>query len=801
MGWTSNNYLYSPVLNESYETGGVPFENGFERVDKKLSEVLSVGDPDFGNTISDALSYIGDKYRRLRIPPGTYELPKVIPANVELDVMPGATLINPNISIDVEGLSIATTCVVTYRSHGLSTGDRIKISGITQTGWEALNNRIFSIIKIDDNSFRIYFNSSTFSTYDPIVDAGKITKAACNFRGKVLAGRYNIFSTTDGFVTFWMNDEVYPEWWGAKSDNITPSNAAIQAAIDAVAFGVSDIRAGRTSQVVSLAPGGYLFIKRVNLRPGVTLQGAGINTWILLGKTFPTSKVDGYAAFALAESTKADPHRPYTYTLLQDLLIYLYDAPDECRGIWINKSSWKSAWRNLSFKCINPNRPHGGIHVSESEYDENGNILSHAIHDDSIYSNIYFHYLCSSDGAFWVEDTDDFQQCWLEHFNFYACTLNAQFGGCNSYLVHWNNNPVQYPLLSDGSGGVNPRILLTNGAGSPNTFISCYWDVSNTHVNVLYAGNNNVAYETEAYKFMGHQPGMGSYSNVWDIVGYKKLSIKYVDQTTIKYDGDIEHWIVPGITIYSLKGDELITKHIVITSIYNTDNNETIITISGSSFNLEVTQIYRIYEPTRITDSQCTVKGNVYNHPIMIVFGNKGIIQAEWAPISPATRGISKKLTISGTPVYDPKTKLTTISITTNDFTANPAKLNRFTLYRQCSMYCGIVQSGPEMLTLKADKLTIGLNNAGSELRQVLKGTISTNLGTISAGSTSDQLINIAGVQATSFVSVSAAGKLPNGIKIDYCYGVSGAIHLVVTNNSGSAWTPGALNWNYLVIN
>lgn len=75
---------------------------------------------------------------------------------------------------DIQGLSSQNPCVVTWTSHGLSTGDRVSFKGITQTGWTALNGNSYPVTVINANSFSIPFDASGLAAYDSGTDPGLI---------------------------------------------------------------------------------------------------------------------------------------------------------------------------------------------------------------------------------------------------------------------------------------------------------------------------------------------------------------------------------------------------------------------------------------------------------------------------------------------------------------------------------------------------------------------------------------------------------------------------------------------------
>ena len=81
-------------------------------------------------------------------------------------------------AVGIEGLSRADPCVVTWTGHGLSTGDYVAITGITQADWIALKDKIYKITLIDVNSFSLdgVDTSGIGVAYDPGTDPGQISK-------------------------------------------------------------------------------------------------------------------------------------------------------------------------------------------------------------------------------------------------------------------------------------------------------------------------------------------------------------------------------------------------------------------------------------------------------------------------------------------------------------------------------------------------------------------------------------------------------------------------------------------------
>lgn len=76
----------------------------------------------------------------------------------------------------IEGLSQAAACVVTWTGHGMTTGDKVTFASITQAGWSALNAE-HTITYVGVNSFTVPVNSSGYAApYDAGVDAGTIVE-------------------------------------------------------------------------------------------------------------------------------------------------------------------------------------------------------------------------------------------------------------------------------------------------------------------------------------------------------------------------------------------------------------------------------------------------------------------------------------------------------------------------------------------------------------------------------------------------------------------------------------------------
>lgn len=76
----------------------------------------------------------------------------------------------------IEGLSRAAACVVSWTGHGMTTGDKVTFADITQEDWTALNAE-HTITYIDANSFSIPVNTSGYAgDYVPGTDAGTVVE-------------------------------------------------------------------------------------------------------------------------------------------------------------------------------------------------------------------------------------------------------------------------------------------------------------------------------------------------------------------------------------------------------------------------------------------------------------------------------------------------------------------------------------------------------------------------------------------------------------------------------------------------
>ncbi|HOR79075.1 MAG TPA: hypothetical protein PLG04_09860 [Anaerolineaceae bacterium] len=74
----------------------------------------------------------------------------------------------------IEAISRANPCEITITGHGLVDGDVMQIgTAITQADWVGLNNKVWPITKLTDDTFTVAFDSSAFATaYDAGTDPG-----------------------------------------------------------------------------------------------------------------------------------------------------------------------------------------------------------------------------------------------------------------------------------------------------------------------------------------------------------------------------------------------------------------------------------------------------------------------------------------------------------------------------------------------------------------------------------------------------------------------------------------------------
>jgi len=135
------------------------------------------------------------------------------------EVSLGLTCIRTTVAI--EAMTRANPCVVTWTGHGLTTGKPVMIgdTDITQAGWTALNDKIFAVTRIDDNSFSLDgVDSSGFAAvYNAVTDPGQIHK-----------GTFYVAKQATAMKDFTSGVAAATDHWGATGvaammDEFTPA--------------------------------------------------------------------------------------------------------------------------------------------------------------------------------------------------------------------------------------------------------------------------------------------------------------------------------------------------------------------------------------------------------------------------------------------------------------------------------------------------------------------------------------------------------------------------------------------------
>jgi len=108
--------------------------------------------------------------------------------------------------VAIAGLSRANPCVVAWTGHGLTTGAFAQIGAITQAGWTVLNDKIFSITRIDDNSLSLdgVDTSALAADYVPATDPGTIKN-----------GTFYAAKTSIAMKSFTSGTAAATDHWGA----------------------------------------------------------------------------------------------------------------------------------------------------------------------------------------------------------------------------------------------------------------------------------------------------------------------------------------------------------------------------------------------------------------------------------------------------------------------------------------------------------------------------------------------------------------------------------------------------------
>jgi len=126
---------------------------------------------------SDAATRLQNVQQVRVLDPNTAEYQDVAYSAVS-DATPAViTITPPATAVAIAGLSKAAACVVTWVGHGLLSGNKATIAGITQADWSALNAE-HTITKIDADSFSIPVDTSAYGlAYDSGVDPGTIVES------------------------------------------------------------------------------------------------------------------------------------------------------------------------------------------------------------------------------------------------------------------------------------------------------------------------------------------------------------------------------------------------------------------------------------------------------------------------------------------------------------------------------------------------------------------------------------------------------------------------------------------------
>lgn len=179
----------------------------------------------------------------------------------------------------VLALAISGCCTEGRKAKTTMAVSAVELSHIPADGWTALvvssRGRITSDLTLPQNVLLKFENGGCLE-----VDSG----ATLTVAGPIEAPPVRIFSG-GGNVLFGPGrvTEVYPQWWGAQADDALDDTAAIQSAIDSLAY------KGRCAKehvppntgVVLFPAGRYLISSRLTLYDGTTMEGRSPNRTIL----------------------------------------------------------------------------------------------------------------------------------------------------------------------------------------------------------------------------------------------------------------------------------------------------------------------------------------------------------------------------------------------------------------------------------------------------------------------------------------------------------------------------------------
>jgi len=126
---------------------------------------------------SDAATRLANVQRIRALVPNSGEYQDVAYSAVSGATPAIITITPPATAVAIAGLSKAAACVVTWTAHGLISGDKATIAGITQAEWLALNAE-HTITLIGDDSFSIPVDTSGYVlVYDAGTDPGTIIES------------------------------------------------------------------------------------------------------------------------------------------------------------------------------------------------------------------------------------------------------------------------------------------------------------------------------------------------------------------------------------------------------------------------------------------------------------------------------------------------------------------------------------------------------------------------------------------------------------------------------------------------
>jgi hypothetical protein len=158
----------------------------------------------------------------------------------------------------IESMSQASPCVVGWTGHGMTTGDWVMISDITQADWSGAKDKMWQITEgVDGNSFTIAFNASEFGTaYNAGADPGTVTK-----------GEWYAANESTAMKTFTSGNSGETDHWGAT--------------------GVEDLMTKMTSSTLPFESGGAFAQRYGSSTNQVLDEATSGDGWILTGLGLP----------------------------------------------------------------------------------------------------------------------------------------------------------------------------------------------------------------------------------------------------------------------------------------------------------------------------------------------------------------------------------------------------------------------------------------------------------------------------------------------------------------------------------